>query len=138
IKTDNKIFGKYVVVTKILLMYASKPCYDWYWKFFTPNLGFNKDNLVFCSSVGTTIIPRNFTRKFYSLREKAKLPNTINLHALRHTYATRLLERGESLKTIQEILGHTDISITANIYTDVLLETKKKAAAKMDGLLARK
>lgn len=99
---------------------------------------FNKDNLVFCSSVGTTIIPRNFTRKFYSLREKARLPNTINLHALRHTYATRLLERGESLKTIQEILGHTDISITANIYTDVLLETKKKAAAKMDGLLARK
>lgn len=64
---------------------------------------FKKQSLVFCSKKGTHIIPRNFTRKFYELRERAGLTSDVNLHGLRHTYATRLLERGESLKTVQEL-----------------------------------
>ncbi|WP_425800408.1 tyrosine-type recombinase/integrase [Desulfitobacterium sp. Sab5] len=50
--------------------------------------------VVFPTSKGTPIHPRNFTRKFEALRKRAELSTEINLHALRHTYATRLLEQG--------------------------------------------
>ena len=99
---------------------------------------YQNHDLVFATSVGTPIYPRNFTRKFYKLRDKAGIPKDINLHALRHTYATRLLEQGENLKTVQELLGHTDISTTANTYSHVSIEVKQKAAAKMDKLLSKK
>ncbi|WP_088189503.1 tyrosine-type recombinase/integrase [Desulfosporosinus sp. FKA] len=42
----------------------------------------------------------------------AGLSTEINPHALRHTYATRLLETGENLKTVQGLMGHADISTT--------------------------
>lgn len=98
---------------------------------------YQNNDLVFATSVGTPIYPRNFIRKFHELRDKVGIPKDINLHALRHTYATRLLEEGESLKVIQELLGHADISTTANTYSHVSAEVKKKAAAKMDRLLAK-
>ena len=56
----------------------------------------------------------------------------VNFHALRHTYATRLLESGENAKTVQELLGHSDIGTTLNIYTHVLHETKVSAADKLN------
>lgn len=99
------------------------------------NKEFIDNDLVFCTTNGTPIHPRNFTRKFYSLRKTARLSSDINLHALRHTFATRLLEEGESLKTVQELLGHSDISVTANVYTHVLPEIKRNAANKINTLL---
>lgn len=53
-------------------------------------------------------------------------------HILRHTFATRLCEAGINLKVIQDILGHTDVSTTMNIYVDVMKETKKKELAAFD------
>lgn len=99
---------------------------------------FQDKNLIFCTSKGTPIGPRNFTRKFEALRKRAGLSTEINLHALRHTYATRLLERGESLKTVQELLGHQDISTTGNTYAHVMPEIKKQAASNLNSLLIRK
>ena len=96
------------------------------------------NDLVFCTDKGTPIYPRNFTRKFYTLKKKAGIPDDINLHALRHTFATRMLEEGENLKTVQELLGHADISTTANTYSHVSTEVKRKAAAKMNKLLTKK
>jgi integrase len=91
-------------------------------------------NLVFPSVAGTHITPRNFQRKYYDLLEEAQVPH-IKLHGLRHTFATRLLEQGENLKVVQELLRHTDIKTTANIYSHVSPKVKKKAAHKMDNLL---
>lgn len=99
---------------------------------------FKDQNLVFCTSKGTPIGPRNFTRKFEALRKRADLSTDINLHGLRHTYATRLLERGETLKTVQELLGHKDISTTGNIYAHVMPEIKKQAAINLNSLFTRK
>lgn len=99
---------------------------------------FKDQNLAFCTSKGTPIGPRNFTRKFEALRKRAGLSTDINLHSLRHTYATRMLERGESLKTVQELLGHEDISTTGNTYAHVMPEIKKQAASNLNSLLTRK
>lgn len=56
------------------------------------------------------------------------------MHALRHTWATRALEKGIDIKTVSEMLGHKNIITTMNIYQDVLAEQKKKAANQMADL----
>lgn len=99
---------------------------------------YEDNDLVFCTLNGKPISPRNFTRKFYEIKKKAGISEEVNLHALRHTFATRLLEEGENLKTVQELLGHTNISTTGNIYAHVSKQIKRKAASKMDKLLSKK
>ena len=54
-------------------------------------------------------------------------------HTLRHTFTTRMCEAGVNVKVIQDILGHTDISTTLNIYADVTKELRK---SEFDGLEA--
>ena len=54
------------------------------------------------------------------------LPN-FSSHTLRHTFATRLCESGMNMKLIQDILGHSEISTTMDIYTHVTQETKQQA-----------
>ena len=88
---------------------------------------------VFCSGEGNYIWPRNFSRAYDALRRKAGIEG-ITLHALRHTFATNLLEHGENLKVVQELLGHAKIATTADIYSHVAPEIKREAVKKLDQL----
>ncbi|MBT9140180.1 MAG: Tyrosine recombinase XerC [Dehalococcoidia bacterium] len=90
------------------------------------------DKPVFCTKNGTPYIPRNFSRTFEKLRDKANISKDITVHTLRHTFATRLLEAGVSLKEAQELLRHENIATTADVYSHVSVEMKQAAVNKLD------
>lgn len=88
-------------------------------------------DIVFCSTIGTHIDPNNFSREFRKVIKNAGM-NKFSPHVLRHTYATRLFESNVAAKTISELLGHSSITITLNIYTHVMPETKAEAVKALD------
>jgi integrase len=96
---------------------------------------YGKDKPVFCTKVGTPYIPRNFNRKFEELREKAGISKDVTVHSLRHTFATRLLERGVAMKEVQELLRHEVMATTADIYSHVSEELKREAISKLNHVL---
>ena len=65
---------------------------------------------------------------------KAQLPHC-RVHDLRHFFASLLLAQGVPLKVVSDMLGHTQISITADLYTHVLPAVKKEAIDLMDQIL---
>ncbi|MBV4414684.1 tyrosine-type recombinase/integrase [Clostridium tyrobutyricum] len=93
------------------------------------------NDLLFPNEIGEPTDTRNLTRSYKRALNRAKIEYR-NFHALRHTYATRLFEADVPLKTVQELLGHADISTTANIYTHVLPKQKIKAVDKINHLFA--
>lgn len=90
--------------------------------------------LVFTTSVGTPIEPRNLNRHFTTVTKRAGLPK-LRFHDLRHTCASLLLAEGVEPRVIMEILGHSVIGTTMNLYAHVMPVTQRAAAASMDGLL---
>ena len=69
--------------------------------------------------------------------KKAGLKRDVNLHMLRHSYATHLLESGTSLRHIQELLGHKSPK-TTQIYTHVSREELGKIQSPFDRLKMKK
>lgn len=96
---------------------------------------FNKDNHVFCSDTGTPLNARNAQRAHYQTCIRAEIPH-VGFHALRHTFATRMIENGVDVKTVQGWIGHSSIQMTYNIYVHVQEESKKAAAQVQDDLFA--
>lgn len=95
---------------------------------------YEDQGLMFCTPLGSPIDPRNMARHFDGLLKKAGLPH-IRFHDLRHTFATLMLELGQSPKTVQEILGHSTISTTLDTYTHVGMDLKAQAMEKMNDVL---
>lgn len=69
------------------------------------------DDFVFRSHKGQ-LKPSGLSHAFLKFRREAKLPEGINLHSLRHTYATWLAERGVPVGVIKELMGHSTITTT--------------------------
>lgn len=93
------------------------------------------NNFVFTTELGKNINSRNLTRSYERLLKKFDIPYK-KFHTFRHTYATKLFEANVPLKTVQTLLGHSDISITANIYTHVMPKEKTKAVEKLNSLFS--
>jgi integrase len=90
---------------------------------------------VFVSTRGTPLEPHNVVRHFKSVLRRTGLPETVRFHDLRHSCATLLIAQGVHLSVIKDILGHTQISTTANVYGHVLPDIQRDAASRLDDLL---
>ena len=83
--------------------------------------------LVFPSKTGTPMSGNNLSRRhFKPLLKRAGLPD-VRLYDLRHTFATLWLESGEHPKILQEILGHSRISVTLDTYSHVVPHMQREA-----------
>jgi len=90
---------------------------------------------VFCTSIGTHLNPtRDVLDQLKALLKKAGLPD-IRFHDLRHSSATMLLSMGVHPKIVQEILGHSQISMTMDTYSHVLPTMQKEAMSKLNDAL---
>ncbi|MBF0159224.1 MAG: tyrosine recombinase XerC [Magnetococcales bacterium] len=67
---------------------------------------------LFVGLHGERLLPREVQRLLQSVRRRAGLPEQVTPHALRHACATHLLQAGADLRSIQEMLGHSSLSIT--------------------------
>jgi integrase len=90
--------------------------------------------LVFTSSVGTPLEPRNLFRSFKALLRRAGLPD-VRFHDLRHSAASLLLAQGVPMRAVMELLGHSNIGTTADIYSHVMPAMMRDVADKMDAIL---
>lgn len=75
--------------------------------------------------------PRTLQYAFKKYLKECELPE-INYHALRHTFATRCVEAGVDIKSLSEILGHSNVNITLNTYVHSSLEQKKLQIEKLN------
>lgn len=62
----------------------------------------------------------------------------INWHTFRHTYSTLLRANGEDPKVVQELLRHSSIKVTMDVYTQAVTEAKRKAQSKVVGMIVPK
>jgi integrase len=90
--------------------------------------------LVFTTRLGTPVDPRHVKRRLDPLLKKAGLPH-YRVHDLRHFCASLLLAQGVPLKVVSEILGHSQINITADLYTHVLPSLRREAFDLMNSIM---
>lgn len=73
---------------------------------------------LFLNNKGTSITRQNYNEILKQYAKKASITKKITSHTIRHSFATHLLERGIDLRSIQELLGHANIS-TTEMYTNI-------------------
>ncbi len=91
-----------------------------------------KSEYVFCNSNGLPFDSKYIFRNWQKIMKETKLPYR-KFHSIRHTYASMLLLNGVDLKTVQDLMGHSDIAIT-QIYLHVLPKSKISAVNKLNYL----
>lgn len=96
----------------------------------------NELDLVFTTELGGPISAATLSRRFHALCAEAGL-RQVRFHDCRHTYGSLLAEKGVPMRTAMDLMGHTQISTTAQVYQHVSEESMQDAAARVAGALWR-
>jgi integrase len=86
--------------------------------------------------VGAGLHPRNVTRVLAAILMAAKLPR-VRFHDLRHSAASLLIAEGVELVQVSQLLGHSELRVTADLYSHLQKQTAATAARLMDAILTR-
>ncbi|MFI0740822.1 tyrosine-type recombinase/integrase [Streptomyces sp. NPDC021100] len=97
----------------------------------------NKGGFVFTTRTGRPVEPRNVYRSFTRVAKSAGL-RVVRLHDARHGCATLLTAAGVAPRVVMEILGHSQINITMDVYAHVFQDTQREAMSHMDRLLRKR
>ena len=141
-KNDIDLSNRHILISgkgkKQRLLPITKTAVKWLSSYLSHNSRFKntqknqqeKDKkAVFLNKYGTRITSRSIDRNFKKYLTMSGFSATITPHVIRHTIATHWLEKGMDLKTIQTLLGHSNLS-TTTIYTHVSTKLKKEVYKK--------
>ena len=90
------------------------------------NINLSPNEPLFIANKGKRLSARQVQKTMEEIRVKLSLPSYVTPHALRHSFATHLLDKGVDLRTLQELLGHVSLSTTQG-YTAVSIDKLNKA-----------
>ncbi|MCI8824025.1 MAG: site-specific integrase [Lachnospiraceae bacterium] len=97
------------------------------------------ENLVLFNAFGSSLCDTNVRKDINRIVERINHDGIkfkhVTPHTFRHTFATRGLEAGIPLKVMQTILGHSSLSMTADLYSHVLPDTKAEEMKKLQGII---
>lgn len=129
---EIKVFGKGAKERIVLVSNRAKDILETYIKTVRPMISKERDlsnpspdEALFVNNTGFRLQPQSVRLAIKEVTEKIQLPKNVTPHVFRHSFATKLLEKGADLRVVQELLGHASISNT-QIYTHVTTERMKE------------
>ena len=95
----------------------------------------DSEDLVFTTPTGTPLSSKNlYNRVLAPACDRIKEPR-VSWHPFRHAHATLLAESGESMKTAQALLGHSDLETTLNVYMHALPASQRRAVERVSEVM---
>jgi integrase len=94
------------------------------------------DNLLFTDAAGGPVLRNSFSKVWRAAVRMSPRGGALRLHDLRHTYASALIEAGESVKVVQARLGHASAMVTLDVYGHLWPDSDDRTRAAVDAFLA--
>ena len=92
-------------------------------------------DIIFTTYNGTPVYDQYYNKLLKKVADDNNIEKRVTLHVLRHTFATRCIEAGVQPKVLQNIMGHSDIGVTMNLYVDATEEEKHKNILKFQNAI---
>lgn len=97
-------------------------------------LVFQESHFLFCKKDGSPMTPRDVREKFKVIIKNARLTK-ITLHGLRHTYTALQIQAGTDPKSLQMLLGHSNVKTTLDIYAHITGDKRRETISQFDKML---